>query len=360
MKILYRYIIKQFLLTLFFALFALCVIFIIVNLMESLEEFIDQKATIKVIVDYYLYYLPGIIKLIMPISVLMAILFSIGRMSTLNEIIAMKSGTMSLYRLMAPIVVICILLSFGQLYFNGWIVPKSNHYKFKIEQKYFLKQESGGPVYNLYFRDNPKQNVMIQYYDGDAKSGNFVVIEEFSSETKPRLKKRTEAQKLMWDSAVSGWKLFNAIVREYNGNKIMLRKYPVMETKMNISNKEIIDLKKSTEEMTFAEFGSYLKLLERGGKDVRNKMIDYYGNFAFPFANLIIVLFAVPFASIKKKGGLAIQISASMIVSFLYLLFTEVSKNIGYTTEMNPVLAGWFANIIFVIVGVVAIYKTRT
>ena len=89
-------------------------------------------------------------------------------------------------------------------------------------------------------------------------------------------------------------------------------------------------------------------------------MIDYYGNFAFPFANLIIVLFAVPFASIKKKGGLAIQISASMIVSFLYLLFTEVSKNIGYTTEMNPVLAGWFANIIFVIVGVVAIYKTRT
>ncbi len=360
MRILYRYIIKQFLLTLVFSLIALCIIFVIVNLLENLDDFIDQKATFKIIVNYYLYFLPEILKILTPVAILMASLFSIGKMSSLNEIIAMKSGTMSLYSIMFPLIVLCVFLSLGQLYFNGWIVPQANEKKFVIEQKYLLKQKSGGPIYNLYFRDNPLKNVMMQYYDGITKSGSSIVIEEFSSDISPRLTSRIDAQRISWDSAKAEWRLNTAIVRNYFSDRTIFTKHNEMFVKLNITHKEIIELKKSPEEMTLFEYKDYLDLMKRGGKDIREQLIDYYADYAFPFANLIIVLFAVPFASIKKKGGLAIQISAAMIVSFLYLLFTEVSKNIGYASNLNPILVGWAANIIFLFVGIITILKTKT
>ena len=112
--------------------------------------------------------------------------------------------------------------------------------------------------------------------------------------------------------------------------------------------------------MTFDELHEYIVLLERGGKDVRKQLIDYHGQYAFPFANFIVILFGVPFASVRKKGGIAIQIGAAMVISFVYLLFTEVSQTIGYASDMNVVLSGWMANILFFIGGIITIVKTRT
>jgi lipopolysaccharide export system permease protein len=132
-----KYIAKQFFLIFIFGIIALCTIFVVVNLLENLDKFLDKDASFMVIVKYYIYYLPEIIKLLTPVSTLIATLFTIGRLSTLNEITAMKSGGMSLYRLMVPLIIGGMAISFAQVYFNGWIVPAMNEKKRAIEQKYF-------------------------------------------------------------------------------------------------------------------------------------------------------------------------------------------------------------------------------
>jgi len=89
-------------------------------------------------------------------------------------------------------------------------------------------------------------------------------------------------------------------------------------------------------------------------------MIEYYGGYAFPLANFIVVLFGAPFASVRRKGGLAIQIGAALILSFAYLVFSKISQTMGYAADINPILAGWGANIIFFIIGLITILKTKT
>jgi lipopolysaccharide export LptBFGC system permease protein LptF len=68
----------------------------------------------------------------------------------------------------------------------------------------------------------------------------------------------------------------------------------------------------------------------------------------------------VPFASVRKKGGIAVQIAAAMIAAFSYLIFTEVGKTIGNTMGMEPILSAWLANIIFFFIGVIVVLKSRT
>jgi lipopolysaccharide export system permease protein len=359
MNLIDRYILKQFISTLFFALIALCVIFLIVNLMENLEEFLREKLEFSLIAKYYLSLFPEILKILTPIGMLLAVLFTFGKLSTMNEITAMKTGGLSLYRMMLPMLAISFVFSLGQLYFNGWIVPQANQTKLEIEKVYLKKTGKGGSIYDLYMKDTPLKNLILSYYNPDRREGNTVAIEEFTSKMQPRLKSRIEAQKMQWDST-GKWLLINGISRKFWKDSVSVYVFDSLEVSLNTKHHQIAQLKREPEEMTLPEYEEYIELLKRGGKDVTNHIIDYHGMIAFPFANFIVVLFGVPFASVRKKGGIAVQIAAAMIAAFSYLIFTEVGKTIGNTMGMEPILSAWLANIIFFFIGVIVVLKSRT
>ncbi len=345
MKIITKYILKRFLLSLFFSLIALCTVFLIVNLLENLDDFLDQNASIDVILHYYIYFLPEIVKLTTPISVLLSSLFSVGNLSVNNEITALKAGGISLYQLIVPFLLTSLVISVIHLYFNGWIVPIVNQKKILIENQYMNKAPSGGPLYNLYFRDAPTKNIIMGFYHTEDKYGSNVSVEFYESESKPRLLKRFEAEKLVWDTANSNWLLVNGLIREFDGGLLKFHKFDTISAEITFTHEQIVSIRQSPDEMTFDELESYINLLEMGGRDVRRQRIDYYGGYAFPFANVIVIIFAVPFASLRRKSGIAIQIGAAMVVSFFYLLFTKLGQSIGYAYDFSPMLSAWLANI---------------
>ncbi len=360
MKIITIYILKKFTSSLFFSLVALCIIFVIVNLLENLDDFLDQNATIDVIIKYYLYFLPEIIKLTIPISVLLSALFSVGNLSVNNEITALKASGISLYQILMPFLLVSVLISFIHLYFNGWIVPKVNQKKIVIENQYMNKISSGGPLYNLYFRDSPTKNVIMAYYIPEEKYGTNITIELFNNQIHPRIVKRYESEKLIWDSSQGNWKLVNGLIRDFEDNKITFQKFDTILAEISFTHEQIVNIRKTTDEMTFDELEGYINLLEKGGRDVRKQRIDLYGAYAFPFANVIVIIFAVPFSSIRRKSGIAIQIAAAMIVAFFYLLFTKLGQSIGYAYNLSPIVSAWLANIVFFIVGLFNLLKTRS
>lgn len=355
-----RYMLKQFLQTFFFAIFGLCVVFVIVDLIENIDDFLNTNSGLGVIMKYYLYYLPSIIKLLTPVATLLAVLFSIGRLSTNSEIIAMKSGGVSLYRILLPFLFIGVVISIFQVYFCGWVVPKSIQEKYIIESVNLKRGISTGPIYDLYFRESPNRNLILMYYNSDSYEGNQAAIEEYTPGKHPRLAKRIESQNIYWDTLKKHWFLTNVIIREYKNNKIVFSKKDTMLLKMKISHNQLVTLRKTSEEMNYIELKAYIDLLKNGGKDVRKQMVEYHGNYAYPFASIVVILFGVPFASIKRRGGIAVQIGAALLVSFIYILSTKFSQTIGYAAGWNPFIAGWLANIIFAVIGLFVIFKTKT
>ncbi len=360
MNIIDRYILRKIISTLLFALIALSVIFIVVSLLENLDEFLDQDATLIIIGEYYLNFLPEIFKILTPVATLLAVLFTIGRLSTINEVTAIKTGGMSLYRLMLPVLVVASLISIGQLFFNGWIVPRANQRKLVIEHEFLKKPNLNSTIYSLYLRDNPNTNLSMQYYDDNNQVGNRTNIDYFTNEISPRLTKRLEINRLKWDSTNNQWIMIDVIERNFLKDTVITTLLDSQRIDLNITHNKIVQLKRSPDEMTFDENRIFIDLLRQGGKDVRRQLIEYYGSYAFPFANIIVVLFGIPFASVRRKGGIAIQIGAAMIISFMYLVFTKISQTIGYSMNLDPILAGWMANIIFFIFGLITIYRTRT
>jgi lipopolysaccharide export system permease protein len=71
------------------------------------------------------------------------------------------------------------------------------------------------------------------------------------------------------------------------------------------------------------------------------------------------VIIAVPFASIRRRGGLAVNIAAAMVLAFVYIAFTEITKAVGATLDIPAVIIGWSANVLFGLIALFTIMVTR-
>ncbi|MBE0644544.1 MAG: LptF/LptG family permease [Bacteroidetes bacterium] len=95
------------------------------------------------------------------------------------------------------------------------------------------------------------------------------------------------------------------------------------------------------------------------GLHIARLLVDYHGKIAFPFASLIVVFFGVPFASVKRRSGLAVQFGISIFLLFIYMVSQKLSQIFGYNGSIHPVLAAWFPNLLFFLAGVFAMLRVQ-
>jgi lipopolysaccharide export system permease protein len=126
-----------------------------------------------------------------------------------------------------------------------------------------------------------------------------------------------------------------------------------------ITPKVITRLQLKPEELKLTEFGEYIQRQRVAGSDVSRLLVDYHGKIAFPFANLIVVFLGVPFASVKRRSGLAVQFGISIFLLFVYLVSQKLSQVFGYSGTIDPLLAAWLPNLLFLAAGIVIMLRVR-
>ncbi|MGB9663813.1 MAG: LptF/LptG family permease [Ignavibacteria bacterium] len=359
-KILDKYLIKQFILSILFGVMTFVLIFIIVDLMENLDDFIDQQVPQNIVLNYYFYFLPEIIRLILPVSILLACLFTVGKLNNFNELTAIKASGISLYRFMMPFLLIGVFLSLFAIYFTGWVVPQSNTKKLEIEQKYMKKNFTYIGA-NIFFQDGENRFVNIGFYDQNSQTISRAGIVFINDDDPTRLTKRFECQELKWDSVKQKWigidvveNLFLsdstnkiAFFNEYEFNNLVFRP------------EDILIKQKRIEEMTLTELRQVIDAQRRSGNDTTKLEIDFHSLIAFAFANLIVILFGLPFSADKRSGTVAFQFGMNLFFTFIYLAFMKISQSFGKNGLMNPILTAWFANIVFVAFAMINIIRVR-
>ena len=349
MKIIDKYLIKQFLQTVFFALLAFILIFLVVDAMENLDDFIDQNVPALQIIHYYIVFTPEIIKLITPVAVLFGALFTAGKASSLSELTAMRASGVSLYRFMAPFVITAFIISVFSLYFGGYIVPMANKTKIYIEQTY-LKKGLAFTGNNIYFQDTNRRIISISYFDSNLNWANRVSIQDFNKDDLTEMTNRIDAQKLEYDSLKNIWIAYNGIERTFTKDTESDKYFDTLKV-MNLHFKPI-DLTKKQEkpvEMNLGELSDLIDSQEKAGTNPTIAQIEYHSRFAFAMTSVIIVLFGLPISANKRKSGIAAQVGINILIAFVYLVFMKVSQAFGKNGALDPILTAWFANIIFAV-----------
>ena len=357
MNVLDKYVLRKFIINLLISIGAFVIIFLVVDLIENIDKFIDRDAEVSTVFFYYIYYIPYIINLTLPISMLLSCLFTLGSMSQHNEIVAQKSAGISLYRIFTPLFILAFLISIGAGLFSEFVVPWTNQERLDL-YRYEIKKHPknlGSKRNNIYLQDAANRKISIAFFNGRTNEAKKVSLQYFDGR---QLVKRTDAKTMRW--LEDSWVLHDVIERVFEDTVVTTSKYEqLIQTDLKFKPENLLELQKKPEEMSFFELQTFIKEMTTIGAEVRKWIVELYLKISYPFANFIIILFGAPIAARKRRSGTAVGIGISLLICFVYFLFIRIGQVMGHQGTLTPWLGAWLGNIIFGTAGLYTLIKSR-
>ncbi|MFC2077094.1 LptF/LptG family permease, partial [candidate division KSB1 bacterium] len=178
MKILDRYISREYIKAFVYSISGFVLVYVIVDLFENIDKFIDTHARMSLVGQYYLYYIPYIVILVLPVATLLASLYSIGTLARNRELIAMKGAGISLYRILRPVFLWAVVISLVALLIAELVIPWSNEKKTTIRRVTIEGRQPVNFSWRLNFAYSGTDDRMyhIGLYNGSADRLERVVI----------------------------------------------------------------------------------------------------------------------------------------------------------------------------------------
>jgi len=352
MKILDNYLSRNFLGTLGFALVAFSVIYIVIDAVGFMDKFIDQHVSFFIVAKYYLFYLPYIITLTLPVATLLASLFSVGQLARYNELVAMQASGLSMYKILAPLLVLGIIISLIAAYVGERFVPYTNQKKKEVHQTYvdkIKKTNADLPTQDISLQIDEHRWLLIGFFEVTDSTAFQVSVQNYRNNA---LVKRIDAPRMHWTN--DGWRLVNGYARQFQNQQETAQAFTELDlTDLRFRPQDVARVQKKAEEMSYWELKDFIKEVRRTGGNPDRWLVDLYLKLAFPFANFVIILFGGPLASRKTRSGTALSFGISLFICFLYFGIIKVGQSLGHNGTLPPLFAAWMGNIFF---GLGAIY----
>src|SRR6516225_8069991 len=141
MKLLDRYVIRNFLQIYFYCIAGFISIWLIFDVSDNISTFIDEHVGILLVVRYYATQIPQVLIILLPVALLLSLLFALGRMSRANEIVSMLTAGVSLPRVLLPLIAIGLLTVAASMALNYSLAPHA-----ELARKTFLSEAKARPA----------------------------------------------------------------------------------------------------------------------------------------------------------------------------------------------------------------------
>jgi lipopolysaccharide export system permease protein len=344
-KILDVYIIKKFLGTYFFAIVLIISISIIFDLSEKIDNYIENEAPAKAVVDYYLNFIPYFANLLSSLFTFIAVIFFTSKLAYNSEIIAILSSGVSFRRILVPYFISAFLIASISFILMSFVIPHANEKRLNFEYTY-MKKSPYKVERNLHMQIDTGVYIYMRNYRPNIEQGYKFSMEKFEGN---QLKSKLMADRIKWDTSKNKWVVHNYYIRKItNGRKDSILQGNKLDTTLTIKPSDLGQYTDIVETMSMGELNKFIQRKKiQGAENLEEYLIEKHRRFSFPFSTFILTLIGVFLSSKKLKGGMGMQIGIGITLSFAYILFMRFSTMFAIRGGIEPFIAVWIPNIIF-------------
>jgi len=358
MRTLDRYVLKQFLKIFLVTVLGVPLLFIVINLTDSIDSFLRDGVGRSDVIAHYFYLFPYNMLLAFPIACLLAAVFTVSAMTRHSEMTAGKAGGMSFHRITRPLLVAGLGMSLVALALTE-IVPHAN----RLSEDALGEGRQRGTRLSFVFRGHGGRYYMIQRL---TAAGSRTQIERIRVDREgtgyPYPSYSVEAPVADWDSAVGRWIMKDGTLRVFpEPERTMAFQFEELhQAKFTETPVELLATSKNEDEMGYAELKAYIDSLDRSGSKTGKLRVQLMMRIAFPFTCLIIVLFGMPLASSTKRGGASMAVGIALLTTMLLLGMIRIAEALGAAAVLPPEAAAWLPNGIFLAAGIFLSTRVKT
>jgi lipopolysaccharide export system permease protein len=358
MTLLNKYIFKEFITLVAGVLVGLIIVYLCVEFLQKADKLIKFHATVPQVAKYFLYNVPNMITMSLPMATLIGALLSLGNLSRHNELIAMRASGVSLLRIVSPLLAGGMLVSALGFVNNEVIMPiyssRANYIRSveieKKQQKVMFQQSK------LWLRGPENSIANIELVSPNRRE--MIGLNIYKLNPDYTVRERIKAGSLLWENGA--WRLKQSRTYTTSGDAVLVRTSDNEVFNIVDSPDDLGMIVKDSQEMNFREMWDYVKRLKTSGYTVDTYEVDLYNKLAFPLASMLMVMISIPFSVHKvRSGGAAKGIAFAVLIAFAYWTLASVGASLGHSGVIPPAIAAWFANIFFAGASVIVLFRMQ-
>ncbi|HVN57091.1 MAG TPA: LptF/LptG family permease [Bacteroidales bacterium] len=350
-KLIDVYIMRKFLGTFIFSLALIMTVAVVFDVAEKLDDFMEKNAPLRAIIfDYYLNFIPYFAILFSPLFVFISVIFFTSRMAVNTEIIAILNSGMSFRRMMWPYFLSSLVIAIFCFFLTNFVIPHSNSIRIDFEDKYSRNSRlRKGVVFNFHRQVYPRVYMYMGNYKPDVQTGINFTLEKFDESGK--LVSKLTAARVTWDTTRRKWSAWTYFIRDLGGDSERITRGVKIDTTLTIKPQDFARDPEFVGTMTYRELNEYIDLLRLQGSDeLKLFLLEKHRRIANPFAVFILTLIGVSLSSQKVRGGIGMQIGIGVGLSFSYILFMQFASQFSLKGNLNPMMAEWIPNILYLFI----------
>jgi len=331
-------------------------LFLVFDFLDRIDNLMAANASFISSVMYFALKIPLTVTLMLPVSMLSAVLFSYGILAKQGEITAMRAAGLSLATLSKPVVIVGIAVSLTAFLINETVVPAATRkvreiYNIDISQKDKSGTYSQG---DLWWREGGRLYTVEQF---DSRNNSLNQVSWFDLDTAAfRPERRTDAKVGSFVDNDLGWGFRGVQQYEFSDGsfKSLPQQFYSLSLPLRKNPQDFYDVRTDRYSLSFLEMRHFIKTQARNGIPVKNYLADLYEKLSFPWVSLLCGLVVLPF-SIRpsRSSGLASTILVALVIGFSYYAVHYFSLSLGRALIWPPLLAAFMANILLGSVAVI-------
>lgn len=358
MKIIDRYILKRYFLT-YSALFLMFIpIGILVDFAEKNQKMTDNHAPTEAIIKYYANFVVHFANILFPIFLFLSVIWFTSKLAEKTEIVAMLSSGISYNRFLRPYFYGATILSAFVLVMGMFVVPYSSGVYNEFYGTYLSKglYSTGTQLYN---QVNKNEYIYVSSFNSDENQGWDFVLERFNGLT---MTDKITASSIKWveNDSVKTYQLYNYTHRKVGELDDIYEKVYQKDTLLNFKTTDLLPIEYAAETKNFFELNKFIaEERQKGSPNIRIYELVYYRRWAAIFNVFILTIIGVAVSSVKKRGGMGVNLAFGVLIGFSYVFFERIFGIMAEKSGITPLMAVIIPNAMFALLAVYMIRKSR-
>jgi lipopolysaccharide export system permease protein len=362
MRLLDRYVLRHFLQAYFYCIAAFISIWFIFDVSDNISTFLDERVSRSLIAKYYLTQVPQILVILLPVALLLALLFCLGRMSRSNEIVSMLTAGVSVPRAVAPLLLVGLLTTGLSTALNYSLAPHADYAHKKLLEDPKSRRQQVGLMAQIFRNRTDNRTWFIQQFKPEENF--FTTVHIVQQDENDNIVRNYIATSAVYHPETRAWELQQVKVVNYDETGNITKTDVVASLVINDWSETPFRLSSANvraEYLSVPELRDYLNF----NSDFPPTLLAPFAThlqyrLALPWTCLVITLIATPLGIGYSRRGILSSVAAAIILVFSMNFVAHLFLALGEGARISDWAAAWTPNILFGTLGLVLLYYRAT
>lgn len=327
---------------------------IVIDVSEKINKILAKKVPFLAVAKYYGDFTIYFANLLFPILLFLSVIWFTSKLANNTEIIAILGSGISYTRFLRPYLIGASIVCFLALMMGFFFVPSASKGFNDFRYTYLKNNPETRQSQDVYKQISDNEYIYVSSFNYVEKIGYNFNLETFKDN---KLISKANASSIRWNPTDSTYTLMGYTKRTVGAMGDKLESSPERKFKFNFDPDDLTPTIYAAETMSLGDLNSFIdKEKERGSANINAYYVVLYKKYSLPISAFILTVIAVAVSSMKRRGGMGVNLALGISLAFIYIFFDKVFGTLAEKSTMSPFIAVWFPNFAF---GLLAIYLLR-